>query len=176
MWRVAKTLEWNDSADTTNDDDKDIRLGSLSVPTNAFQPFMLDGVTRPTMLQRGGSLIAPMWPLCKAGMICSFVGYGTVALLVELRTWLVPSYVAVTKPINAWYAALYTGCFMAIVSNIRYQLLQGVVEPWIESWFENDKFAVIRSTLIFGVRWANGLLGSILAITGMRYFGLQKLK
>jgi hypothetical protein len=178
MWRVAKTLELESddgtSEEANNNRSKDIMLGSMPVPTNAFQQFMLDGVTRPTTPQRLGSFLAPMVPLFRAGMIASGVGYGIAALLISIRQFLFPSYVAATQGMNILHASIYTGCFMAIVSNIRYQVLQGVVEPCIDYAFR--KIPLIRSVFIFGVRWANGLLGSILAIAGMRYFGLQRLK
>jgi hypothetical protein len=175
MWRVAKTLDNGTNTDEEKKDKpKESRLGNMPVPTNAFQPYMLDGVTRPTIPQRLGSIISPMFPLFRAGMIASAVGYGLGAVLIWLRSILVPSYTPITQSINILHACIYTGCFMAIVSNLRYQILQGIVEPLIDQWFR--KHPVIRSAFIFGVRWANGLLGSILAITGMRYFGLQKLK
>jgi hypothetical protein len=178
MWRVAKTLDYtgtNTDGEEKKDKPKESRLGNMMpVPTNAFQPYMLDGVTRPTIPQRLGSIIAPMFSLFRAGMTASAVGYGLGAVLIFLRSVLVPSYTPVTQSINILHACIYTGCFMAIVSNLRYQILQGIVEPVIDHWFR--KHPVIRSSFIFGVRWANGLLGSILAITGMRYFALQKLK
>lgn len=179
MWRVARTLDSSESLPKSGTPQqesasRDIMLGNLAVPTNAFQRYMLDGETKPTGLQRLGSLIAPMLPLFRAGMISSTVGYGIAAVIVKVRSVLFPNYIAATQVINIVHASVYTGCFMALVSNIRYQVLQGVVEPFLEYAFQEAP--VIRSALIVLVRWLNGLLGSILAITGMRLVGLQKLK
>ena len=176
MWRVAKTLDAQSerTVPTTDAEPIDLMLGKMPVPTNAFQPFMLDGVTRPSWRQRGGSFLAPMFPLFRAGMLSSFVGYGLVALLVWIRSFLFPSYIAATQSMDIFHASIFTGCFMAIVSNIRYQVLQGLVEPIIDSSLQ--KVPAVQSIVILAVRWANGLLGSLLAITGMRCFGLQRLK
>ncbi|KAG7370761.1 RETICULATA-related protein [Nitzschia inconspicua] len=180
MWRVAKTLDdsnvdkqQKDLTQFTNHNDP-ILFGKLPVPTNAFQAYMMDGITRPTVLQRAGSFLTPVFPLFRAGFVSSAVGYGVVDVLIRLRSMVFPSYSAVTQPVNVFYASIYTGCFMAVVSNIRYQLLQGLVEPLLDKAFQ--RVPVIQSVVIFLVRWMNGLLGSVLAIMGMRACGLQKLK
>ena len=193
MWRVAKTVDVDycgsnneDGVPTTTSaktgkevdnksENKEILLfGKLAVPTNAFQPYLLDGKTQPTILQRLGSFLAPMVPLFRAGFISSFVGYGCASCLIGIRSFVFPAYDTITVPVNVLYASLYTGCFMAVVSNVRYQLLQGIVEPIIDRILQ--KLPVLRSVMIFGVRWVNGLIGSMLAISGMRYFGLQRIK
>jgi hypothetical protein len=214
MWRTAKTLDGDDKddKDATSSSMKKNRqdagggdpvLFGMTVPTNAFQSKMADGLASPNTNQRLGSFLAPVPALFRAGTIASGVGYGIMAFLVALRTWLVPSYRTQTIPVNILYASVYTGCFMAVVSNLRYQVLQGIIEPiLIDRWLfsglgggandnannnhnrmESSKrepsrrlLLVLRSVLVFVVRWLNGLLGSVLAINGMRMFGLQRLK
>jgi hypothetical protein len=186
MWRVAKTLEDSSTSSSNNSINKNnstvvsicpsdpVLFGKLPVPTNAFQSFMMDGVTQPTVLQRCGSFLAPVFPLFRAGIVTSAIGYGLIDVLIRLRSVLLPSYTSVTQPVNVWYASVYTGCFMAVVSNVRYQLLQGLVEPLLDKSLA--RVPVIRQMVIFQVRWINGLLGSVLAIMGMRACGLQKLR
>lgn len=199
MWRTAKTLDGVEAGAIKSSEMGDpILFGRLPVPTNAFQPCMADGVTLPTLQQRLGSFLAPVPALFRAGTIASSVGYGIAALLVAVRSKLMPSFQTETIPVNILYASIYTGCFMAVVSNLRYQVLQGVVEPividrWIFSGIgitqdeeKNDiepsgnerrqSIVVLRSFVILAVRWMNGLLGSVLAISGMRFLGLQRVK
>jgi hypothetical protein len=214
MWRTAKTLDSNDgesynrkilksSKSSISSTTGDSIVFGLPVPTNFFQPYMADGMTVPTTKQRVGSFLAPVPALFRAGTIASGVGYGIVAVIIALRSILIPSYRTETIPVNVFYASIYTGCFMAVVSNIRYQLLQGIIEPiFIDRWLfsnilvinkheknnKNDGIdntkrtnsyrfqIVLRSCTIFAVRWLNGLLGSVLAITGMRLLGLQRMK
>ena len=190
MWRVAPTLDTVDEDDThknkaTEANSKRKASGNhppplllfgtkLAVPTNAFQPTMADGITRPSLPQRFGSILAPMGPLFRAGIIASAIGYGVTAVMIFLRSVLVPTYVPVTQTMNILHACLYTGAFMAIVSNARYQILQGLIEPTMDKVF--SKWPVLRGIGIFAVRWANGFLGSMLAISGMKALGLQRLK
>mmetsp|Transcript_4372 Transcript_4372/g.5107 ORF Transcript_4372/g.5107 Transcript_4372/m.5107 type:complete len:433 (+) Transcript_4372:85-1383(+) len=222
MWRTAKTLDndrksssssFSRDADNDNDDNDStfivarssgdpILFGRLPVPTNAFQSHMADGTTAPTLSQRLGSFVVPIPALFKAGTLASGIGYGMFAVIVTIRSTFLPSYHTETIPVNIIYASIYTGLFMAIVSNIRYQLLQGIVEPiiidrWMFSNIINNKSnemehnknnnnnnnngyhqfqILLRSFTIFTVRWLNGLLGSVLAIMGMRFFGLQRMK
>lgn len=180
-WRVAPTAtpEGGDDETVTS---TPVRSGTQSkdgfwsrVPTNAFQPYHLDGKTRPTVAERSGALLAPIPTLFRAGVIASAIGYGLTNLLISLRTLLLPDYVSPTVNVNIVYACVYTGAFMSIVSNIRYQLLQGIIEPHIiDRLFK--RFPPLQAAATFGVRFANGLLGSMIAIAGMKYFGLQKLK
>jgi hypothetical protein len=194
MWRVAKTVTTEEGI--RNDSDGN-NSGSWrdAVPTNAFQPTLLDGRTKPTLYSRFLALILPMPELFRAGIIASTIGYGLTAVLVRLRAILIPEYVPSTVPVPVLGAGVYTGLFMAIVSNIRYQLLQGVIEPYlIEEPFRilellAKKFTnrggvialLVKSLKVKGLvialaRWANGLLGSWISIGGMRACGLQKLK
>lgn len=195
MWRVAKTIdtsENNQAADKEGGDNQKKSNWRENVPTNAFQRTLLDGHTHPTPSSRFLAFLVPMPQLFRAGVMASTVGYGLTSALISLRTMFLPSYVAQTSPVSVPLAALYTGVFMAFVSNIRYQLLQGLVEPFIDLLFdklasigENDGIAgsiarwriwkSIKASLIVGVRWSNGLLGSWIAIAGMRALKLQKL-
>ena len=175
MWKVAATASSRKQGqESSNDDRSEPRLGDMKVPTNAFQPYLLDGVTRPTSKQRIGSLLVPILPLFRAGVMASFCGYGMTAILIAMRSHFIPTYVAATRNVNILYASIYTGTFMAFVSNLRYQVLQGVIEPSITKAFK--RIPTLQYALIFGIRVSNGLLGSILAISGMKILGLQQLK
>lgn len=170
MWKVAKTVDSSKSSLKQ----KEPRVFGMAVPTNAFQKTMMDGVTRPTFKQRVGSIIAPMPNMFQAGFLASTAGYGLTALMIIGRSILMPSYVAATRNINILYASIFTGFFIAVVSNIRYQVLQGIIEPAIAAVF--GRVPVLRDVLFMVIRIANGLLGSMLSIAGMKMLGLQRLK
>ena len=61
-------------------------------------------------------------------------------------------------------AAVYTGVFVAVVSNGSYQILQGLVE---RGWWGD------RRALLFVGRAGRSLMASALAIRGMQMSGLQ---
>jgi hypothetical protein len=212
MWRVAKTVisDEDGNHDVGNKEDNDGRINESNyqnkkwrdkIPTNAFQPTLLDGRTKPTPYSRFLALLLPMPELFRAGVIASTIGYGMTSIFIQLRAILIPEYVVSTVPVSVPGAAVYTGVFLAIVSNIRYQILQGVIEPYLiekpfqnmqllgEEWKNNIGFVGIvgrfaswrfwnqvKGLMIVLVRWMNGLLGSWIAIGGMRACGLQKLK
>lgn len=171
MWRVAPTRRLSFGTDVSPSEAPALRLGNMLVPSNAFQTTLLDGVTEPTIYQRLGSLIASAPPLFRAGCVASMIGYGMTYCMISIRSLLLPDFQAKTQTVNILYASLYTGIFMSVVSNLRYQVLQGLIEPAID---RVKKLSVLHAVLIFGVRLLNGFLGSMLAIAGMRYLGLQK--
>lgn len=156
MWRTAPTLKSQEK--------------KVSFPTNAFQTDQSY-----SLIQRCLSFIMPIPTLFQAGFIASALGYGLTAIFIFLRSIFVPQYEAATVNVNVFHACLYTGGFVAIVSNVRYQLLQGIIEPKVIERL-CVKFPLIRAALIFLVRLGNGLLGSYLAIAGMNMFGVQRLK
>ncbi len=172
MWRVAKTL--SSESDDEKDNGSDSESWKSKVPTNAFQDTLVDGKTKPTFFQRVAAFIVPIPSLFQAGFIASAIGYGFTAILISLRSIIFPSYVAATVNVNIPRVCLYVGAFVATVSNIRYQVLQGLIEPKIDKLCEG--MPTLQTVLISFIRLVNGLLGSYLAITGMRLFGLQKLK
>lgn len=174
MWKVARTKDDDASSPKQLAVLREPTVFDIVVPTNAFQKTMMDGVTPPSLTQRIGSFVAPMAALFKAGIVSSLFGYGLTALFIQLRTVFVPAYVSVTQNINVMYASLYTGAFLALVSNVRYQILQGLIEPWID--LALGRLPLLRGVFTFAVRVANGILGSLLSITGMRWVGLQRLK
>lgn len=174
MWRVAKTKTVNDSGGKSSQKREDPHFLNLAVPTNAFQSTMLDGITRPSLSQRLGAIFAPMNALFKAGFLSSAFGYGLTSLMILIRTFLMPSYVAATRQVNIIYASLYTGVYLATSSNIRYQVLQGLIEPTLDSYLQ--RVPALRNALLFLIRLGNGMIGSILAIYGMKVLGLQRLK
>lgn len=190
MWKTAKTQTGESDAGIAQCKIRGIMeepsLFRMTVPTNAFQRTMLDGVTAPKLKQRLGSLIVPMVPLFRAGCTASFLGYGFTAVVIQLRHAFIPSYVTVTQSVNVLGAALYTGALMAVVSNIRYQILQGILEPAVDRFCHVGNInantnvhvllQLLRGALIFAIRICNGLLGSMLAIAGMKLVGLQRLK
>lgn len=192
MWRVAPTSKVPTTRDEDDVDDvhdsssarvrhKSVKVldtkndnaqmeNAWDIPTNAFQtnlPYSLS--------QRLMSFIVPIPSLFQAGVVASAIGYGFTSFLIFLRSILFPNYVAATVNVNTLHACLYTGAFMALVSNVRYQLLQGIIEPYfVDKLF--GKFPFLRACMTFAVRLGNGLLGSFLAIAGMKMMGLQKLK
>jgi hypothetical protein len=192
-WRVAKTIDTKESLLGDRNYGSNKNSWRDHIPTNAFQRTLLDGHTVPSLSSRFLAFIVPMPQLFRAGVIASTIGYGLTSVLISIRKLCLPSYVAQTSPVSVPLAALYTGVFMAFVSNIRYQVLQGVVEPYIEVPFDRlerlgerneiiGKIArwriwkSIKGLIIVAVRWGNGLLGSWIAIGGMRALKLQQLK
>lgn len=204
MWRVAPTSTTTNEKESGERELMTNNSWRENIPTNAFQPSFSSRKIK--LHERLLSFIVPMPSLFQAGFIASFVGYGITSTLIQLRSILLPNFISPTQAVNILEASIFTGCFVALVSNVRYQLLSGLIEPkFIHSFFRKVSSSVMRTrgnnnqtnkegkytttttallalleklehiSLVF-VRLANGYLGSYLAISGMKYFGIQKLK
>lgn len=65
------------------------------------------------------------------------------------------------------------GSYMAVSSNLRYQILAGVIEErGIEVVFKN--YPLLCNALSFVVRTGNTFLGSLMWVDYIRLLGLQK--
>ena len=67
---------------------------------------------------------------------------------------------------------VYTGCFVAVVSNLSYQILQGLVEHRLVAPATGGRPRA-RAALLFAGRSLRSLAASGLAIRGMQALGLQ---
>lgn len=124
--------------------------------TNAFQPDV-------PLRARVGAVVRPMPRLFGVGFAAAALGYGLTDCLTRLRDLCGIAVVAPPRvPILG--AAVYTGVFVAVVSNGSYQILQGLVE---RGWWGD------RRALLFVGRAGRSLMASALAIRGMQVSGLQ---
>ena len=112
---------------------------------------------------RVGAVVRPMPRLFGVGFAAAALGYGLTDCLTRLRDLCGIAVVAPPRvPILG--AAVYTGVFVAVVSNGSYQILQGLVE---RGWWGD------RRALLFVGRAGRSLMASALAIRGMQLSGLQ---
>ena len=127
-----------------------------AVATNAFQADL-------RWSDRVGAVVRPMPRLFGVGFAAAALGYGLTDVLTRLRDLCGIAVVAPPRvPILG--AAVYTGVFVAVVSNGSYQILQGLVE---RGWWGD------RRALLFVGRAGRSLMASALAIRGMQVSGLQ---
>lgn len=144
-------------------------------PDNAFQVAMAG--TSYTVLQRGASIVRNGAKLLAVGTTASLFGTGATNGIILLRKALDSSYVGTSEgsgeaevPILATSVAY--GAYMAVSSNIRYQILAGVVEQRVlEPALHNQKLAL--SVLSFVCRTGNTFLGSLMWVDYARWVGIQ---
>ncbi|KAB1224966.1 hypothetical protein CJ030_MR1G013978 [Morella rubra] len=67
------------------------------------------------------------------------------------------------------------GVYMAVSSNLRYQVLTGIIEQRIlEPLLHHHK--IILSAICFAVRTGNTFLGSLMWVDYARWTGIQKIR
>jgi len=142
-------------------------------PDNAFQKVP-PGYTPFTLGQRAGAVVRNGAKLFGVGLFASLLGVGITNSLVGLRSILDPTFVPLNDPQNVLVMSGAYGVYMASSSNLRYQILAGIVEErGIEVAFKSNP--ALCAALSFVVRTGNTFLGSLLWVDFLSLLGLQKI-
>jgi hypothetical protein len=142
-------------------------------PDNAFQRVPA-GAAPFSLAQRAGAVVRNGSKLFGVGLVASLLGVGITNALVAARSLLDPSFVPLNDPQNVLVMSAAYGSYMATSSNLRYQILAGLVEErGIEAVFASNPAAC--AALSFVVRTANTFLGSLLWVDYINFLGLQKI-
>eukprot|EP00245_Coleochaete_scutata_P007772 TRINITY_DN23532_c0_g1_i1.p1 TRINITY_DN23532_c0_g1~~TRINITY_DN23532_c0_g1_i1.p1 ORF type:complete len:430 (+),score=77.22 TRINITY_DN23532_c0_g1_i1:195-1484(+) len=145
-----------------------------SCPDNAFQ-VALRGSSF-TMLQRVGAIVRNGGKLFGVGTCASLVGTAATNGLITVRKAMDKNFKAEEKGSEVEVPILQTtaayGVYMSISSNLRYQIVAGVIEQrMLEPWLHSHKLAL--SLLCFVVRTGNTFLGSLMWVDYARFVGVQ---
>ncbi|KAF9593277.1 hypothetical protein IFM89_021033 [Coptis chinensis] len=142
----------------------------FSCPDNAFQ-VALGGISY-SLLQRIGAIARNGAKLFAVGTSASLVGTGVTNALIKARKTVEKSFVGEVEELPIVSTSVAYGVYMAISSNLRYQLLAGVIEQRVlEPLLHQHK--IVLSALCFAVRTGNTYLGSLLWVDYARWIGIQ---
>lgn len=139
-------------------------------PDNAFQ-VALSG-TSYSVLQRFGAIARNGVKLFAVGTTSSLVGTAVTNALINARKAVDKSAADEIENVPILSTSVAYGVYMAVSSNLRYQVLAGVIEQRIlEPMLHQHK--VMLSALCFAVRTGNTFLGSLLWVDYARWIGIQ---
>ncbi|VAH85563.1 unnamed protein product [Triticum turgidum subsp. durum] len=140
-------------------------------PDNAFQ-IALAGRSF-SLLQRLGAIVKNGAKLFAVGTGASLVGTGVTNALIKARKAVDKDLDDEVDDIPVVSTSIAYGIYMAVSSNLRYQILSGVIEQrMLEPVLHNHK--LLLSALCFAVRTGNTFLGSLLWVDYARMVGVQK--
>ncbi|KAL7126906.1 hypothetical protein ABFS83_14G218000 [Erythranthe nasuta] len=140
-------------------------------PDNAFQ-VALSG-TSFSMLQRIGAIVRNGAKLFAVGTTSSLVGTLVTNAVINARKAVDISASGEVENVPVLSTSVAYGVYMAISSNLRYQVLAGVIEQRIlEPMLHEHK--LVLSAICFAVRTGNTYLGSLLWVDYARFIGIQK--
>ncbi|KAG4129923.1 hypothetical protein ERO13_D09G109800v2 [Gossypium hirsutum] len=142
-----------------------------SCPDNAFQ-VALPG-TSYSLLQRLGAVMRNGAKLFAVGTTSSLVGTAVTNVLINARKAVDKSSGAEVENVPILSTSVAYGVYMAVSSNLRYQVLASVIEQRIlEPLLHQHK--LMLSAICFAVRTGNTFLGSLLWVDYARLVGIQK--
>ncbi|KAJ9698039.1 hypothetical protein PVL29_007241 [Vitis rotundifolia] len=144
-----------------------------SCPENAFQVALAG--TSFSFLQRIGAIVRNGSKLFAVGTTSSLVGTLVTNAIINARKAVDSSSAGEVEDVPVVSTSVAYGVYMAISSNLRYQVLAGVVEQRIlEPMLHQHK--LLLSALCFAVRTGNTFLGSLLWVDYARWVGVQKVQ
>lgn len=142
-------------------------------PDNAFQVALAG--TSYSLLQRIGAIVRNGAKLFAVGTSASLVGTGVTNALISARKAIDKSFAGEAEDVPILSTSVAYGVYMAISSNLRYQVLAGVVEQrMLEPLLHNHKLAL--SAICFVVRTGNTFLGSLMWVDYARWVGVQQIR
>ncbi|XP_004293169.1 PREDICTED: uncharacterized protein LOC101294046 [Fragaria vesca subsp. vesca] len=140
-------------------------------PDNAFQ-IALSGISY-SLLQRIGAVVRNGSKLFVVGTASSLVGTSVTNALVNAKKAVGSSSEGEAENVPIVSTSLAYGVYMAVSSNLRYQVLAGVIEQrMLEPLLHQHK--LMLSAICFAVRTGNTFLGSLLWVDYARLIGIQK--
>ncbi|CAL0334249.1 unnamed protein product [Lupinus luteus] len=139
-------------------------------PDNAFQ-VALSG-TPYSLLQRIGAIVRNGSKLFAVGTASSLVGTAVTNALINAKKAVDKSSAGEIENVPILSTSAAYGVYMAVSSNLRYQVLAGIIEQRIlEPLLHQHK--LILSAMCFAVRTGNTYLGSLLWVDYARWIGVQ---
>ncbi|CAM8886991.1 hypothetical protein QQ045_027617 [Rhodiola kirilowii] len=144
-----------------------------SCPDNAFQVALAG--TSYSLLQRVGAIARNGAKLFAVGTSASLVGTGVTNALISARKAVDKSFAGEAEEVPIISTSVAYGVYMAVSSNLRYQVVAGVIEQrLLEPMLHQHKLAL--SAICFAVRTGNTFLGSLLWVDYARWIGIQKVR
>ncbi|KAL6563904.1 Protein RETICULATA-RELATED 4, chloroplastic [Orobanche hederae] len=141
-----------------------------SCPDNAFQ-LALPG-TSFSLLQRIGAIMRNGAKLFAVGATSSLVGTVVTNAVINARKAVDHSAGDQLENVPVLSTSVAYGVYMAVSSNLRYQVLAGVIEQrLLEPLLHQHK--LFLSAICFAVRTGNTFLGSLLWVDYARLIGVQ---
>ena len=142
-------------------------------PDNAFQ--MATAARTFTLAQRGAAVLRNGAKLFVVGTGASMIGTGVTNGIIAARKALDPNYSQKGEDMDIVRQSAAYGLYMSVSSNLRYQILAGVIEQrMIEPLLHGNPLASTAASFV--VRTGNTFLGSLLWVDFLRLLGLQKVK
>ncbi|XP_027355192.1 protein RETICULATA-RELATED 4, chloroplastic-like [Abrus precatorius] len=142
-------------------------------PENAFQVALAG--TSYTLIQRIGAIMRNGAKLFAVGTGASLIGTGVTNALINARKVVDKSFAAEAEDVPILSTSVAYGVYMAVSSNLRYQVLAGIIEQRILEPLLHDH-RLMLSVLCFAVRTGNTFLGSLLWVDYARWVGVQKIR